>query len=100
MTRSDDVSHVTIPARLAVEECVDGGECLVYCASRDEASVLNRTAREVWMLCDGTHDVAAIGRELARRYGVPPGWLIDEVRMVIRQLHARALIELQTKSAP
>ena len=60
----------TLPRRIAVEELVQDGECLLYSPSRDEASALNRTATEVWSLCDGRLTLSGIAGVLGERYGV------------------------------
>jgi hypothetical protein len=83
-----------LPRRIAVEEFVQDGECLVYHPSRDEASALNRTATEVWLLCDGLLTFSGIAGVLAERYAVNEAMLLDDVARVLVALRARGLIEL------
>ena len=83
----------SLPRRIAVEEFVQEGECLLYNPSRDEASALNRTATEVWSLCDGRLTLSEIAGVLGERYGVSDTMLLDDVARVLAALRARGLIE-------
>jgi hypothetical protein len=83
----------SLPRRIAVEEFVEEGECLLYNPSRDEASALNRTATEVWALCDGRLTLGGIAAVLGERYGVNDAMLLDDVTRVLVALRARGLIE-------
>jgi hypothetical protein len=82
-----------VPRRIPVEEFVQDGECLLYNPSRDEASALNRTATEVWSLCDGRLTLRGIAGALGERYGVTDAMLLDDVARVLAALRARGLIE-------
>ena len=83
-----------------MEEFSEDGEWLVYSAARDEATALNQTATEIWVLCDGTRDIGAITRVLADRYGVAPSLLVDDVARTVRALHEKGLVEFPTPSRP
>ena len=83
----------SVPRRIAVEEFVEEGECLVYNPSRDEASALNRTATEVWSLCDGRLTMSDIAGVLGARYGVTGNILLEDVARALAALGARGLIE-------
>ena len=83
----------SVPRRIAAEEFVQDGECLLYNPSRDEASALNRTATEVWLLCDGRLTLSGIAGVLGERYGVDEAMLLDDVALVLAALRARGLIE-------
>jgi len=83
----------TRPRRIAVEEFVHEGECLLYDPSLDEASALNRTATEVWSLCDGRLTLSEIAGVLGERYGVADTMLLEDVAQVLTALRARGLIE-------
>ena len=74
----------SVPRRIAVEEFVQDGECLLYNPSRDEASALNRTATEVWSLCDGRLTLSGIAGVLGERYGARKlgGFLLADRRLV------------------
>jgi hypothetical protein len=102
MTGAEDASAGTeevvadgkaVPRRIAVEEVIQEGESLLYNPSRDEASALNRTATEVWSLCDGQLTLSGIAGVLGERYGVNDTMLLDDVRRVLAALRARGLIE-------
>ena len=82
-----------LPRRIAVEELIQDGECLLYHPSRDEASALNRTATEVWSLCDGRLPLSGIAGVLGERYGVDGAMLLDDVARALAALRARGLIE-------
>jgi hypothetical protein len=82
-----------LPRRIAVEELVQDGECLLYNPSRDEATALNRTATEVWSLCDGRLTLNGIAGVLGERYGVSDAMLLDDVSRVLVALRSRGLIE-------
>ena len=83
----------SLPRRIAVEEFVQEGECLLYNPSRDEASALNRTATEVWLLCDGRLTLSGIAGVLGKRYGVNDAMVRDDVARVLAALRGRGLIE-------
>ena len=83
----------SLPRRIAVEELVQEGECLLYNSSRDEASALNRTAAEVWSLCDGRLTLSGIAGVLGERYGVNDAMLLEDVAQVLEALRARGLVE-------
>jgi pyrroloquinoline quinone biosynthesis protein D len=50
-----------------------GDECLFRDADGMRIHVLNRTAREIYLLCDGTRTPAEVAGELSQRYMVDPG---------------------------
>ncbi len=83
-----------VPCRRKVETYASDGESLLYSAMRDEASALNRTATEIWELCDGTSTIGAIARALGQRYGVDDGYLIADVTAAVTTLRARGLVDL------
>jgi len=88
------VDVTAVPRRCEVETFDGDGETLVYSAARDEASTLNRTATEIWLLCDGVRDVHAIAGALADRYGVDAAILLPDVASTCGVLAARGLVEL------
>jgi hypothetical protein len=47
-----------------------GDECLFRDADGMRVHVLNRTAREIYLLCDGSRSADDVAGELARRYTV------------------------------
>jgi len=75
---------------LVVQELED--ETLVYDLLSHKAHCLNRAARAVWRLCDGTRDEAALARLLGKE--LAGGADEDVVRLALRDLaRARLLRE-------
>ena len=90
-----DLIHLNaVPRQQRVEAFASDGESLLYSAVRDEASALNRTATEIWDLCDGTKTVAAIARVLGQRYGLDEAQLVADVTAAVTALRARGLVDL------
>jgi hypothetical protein len=92
------IDAATVPCQRTVEAFSSDGESLLYSAVRDEASALNRTATEIWELCDGTRTIAAIARTLGRRYGVDEACLMPDVASAVAALRARGLLEVSSES--
>ena len=91
----DRLMHAAIvPRQRTVEAFASDGESLLYSATRDEASALNRTATEIWQLCDGTRSIGAIARVLGQRYGVDDTHLLADVTAAVETLAARGLVDL------
>jgi len=88
------VDVTAIPRRCQVETLDSDGETLVYSAARDQASTLNRTATEIWLLCDGVRSVRAIAGLLAERYGVDAALLLPDIVQTCGALAAQGLVEL------
>ena len=86
--------EATVPCRRTVEAFASDGEALLYCATRDEASALNRTATEIWELCDGSRTIGAIARALGERYGVDEAHLLTDVTAAVATLRARGLVDV------
>jgi coenzyme PQQ synthesis protein D (PqqD) len=93
------LDHSLIPRQGRVEAFAHDGECLLYSAVCDSAFALNRTASEIWELCDGTRTIAAIARLLGDRYAVDAQLLIEEVATVVATLRARHLIDVLASSS-
>lgn len=83
-----------VPRQRQVEAFASDGESLLYSAMRDEASALNRTATEIWQLCDGTNTVGAIARVLGQRYGLDESHLVADVTAAVTALRARGLVDV------
>lgn len=98
LERSIDLT--AIPSRAAVETFEDEGECLLYNPALDEASGLNRTATEVWHLCNGSLTILGISETLAERYGVDGALLIDDVGRAIDALRMRGLVAVGEDRSP
>lgn len=96
---TDAVGDLTIhagvvPRQQRVEAFASDGESLLYSAMRDEASALNRTATEIWELCDGTRTIGAIARALGQRYGLDEAYLLADVTAAVTTLRARELVDV------
>ena len=96
----EPIDHTFVPHRASVEGFQANGECVLYHPARDEASALNRTATEIWTLCDGTLTVAAIARVLGERYGLDEGLFLDEVAATLLTMRDRGLVGLSPGQAP
>jgi len=83
-----------VPRQRRVEAFASDGESLLYSSTRDEASALNRTATEIWELCDGTLTVKAIARVLGQRYGVAEADLLADVTAAVTTLRTRGLVDV------
>ena len=88
------IHRAVVPNQRPVEAFASDGESLLYSARRDEASALNRTATEIWALCDGTRTIGAIARALGQRYGVDEAYLLADVMAVVTTLRARGLVDV------
>ena len=88
-----------VPLRTAVDDYQSDGECLLYNESRDEASALNRTATEIWQLCDGSRSIETIAGVLGQRYGVDAAILLDDLSRALLLLRAQGLVELHAGRA-
>jgi len=94
-TRDLQIYPSVIPRqRRAIEAFASDGESLLYSSTRDEASALNRTATEIWELCDGTLTVKAIARVLGQRYGVGEADLLADVSAAVTTLRTRGLVDV------
>ena len=93
-------AHTLVPRRESVEEFASSGECVLYHPARDEATALNRSATEIWTLCDGRLTVAAIARALGERYGLDQELFVDEVAETLQTLRARGLVGFSTVPDP
>ena len=93
------IEAVCVPRQRRVEGFASDGESLLYSAARDEATALNRTATEIWELCDGTTSVGAIARILGQRYGVDEAYLLSDVTTAVATLRARGLVDVSRDRA-
>jgi len=58
-------------------------ELILYDPDLGRAHVLNRTAAQVWSLCDGTRSVEAIARQLATAHGIELEQALVDVRDLV-----------------
>lgn len=81
---------------LVVQELAD--ETLVYDLRNHQAHCLNRAARAVWRLCDGTRDEAALARLLAKELAGDADE--DVVRLALRDLARARLLREPLRALP
>jgi hypothetical protein len=81
-----------IPQRATVDDLLSDGECLVYNSNRDEATALNRSATEIWQLCDGSLRVDGIAHVLGQRYGIDRALLLEDVVHALLALRTHGLV--------
>lgn len=99
-TDADLTIHAAVvPRQRRVEAFASDGESLLYSAMRDEASALNRTATEIWELCDGTRTVGAIAHALGQRYGIDEADLLADVTIAVTTLRSRGLVDVSHAGA-
>ena len=67
-------------------------EIVLYDPRDGMTHVLNRTAAEIWALCDGTKPVDVIAGRLADAYALEPGRALVDVRDVLAELRRGDLI--------
>jgi len=63
-----------------------GDEYLFYDRQGDQVHVLNSTARELYLLCDGTRTTDDLARTLVERYGIEEQTAQRDVDEVLAQL--------------
>ena len=59
---------------------------------------MNRSATEIWELCDGRLTIVAIARVLGERYQVDEALFVEEIAETLAALRARGLIALASDS--
>jgi hypothetical protein len=63
-----------------------GDEYLFYDRDRDQVHVLNGTAREIFLLCDGTRSVTEIAEAFSEKYRADAGTARLDAERIIREL--------------
>lgn len=72
------------PVPQILETDIDG-EISLYNPASENVTILNGTASDVWLLCDGRHSTEEIVSLLAKSYGVDAGQIRDEVTATITE---------------
>lgn len=65
----------------------------MYDPPRGEAFTLNRSARAVWSLCDGSRTIREIANELAEWLQSPADEILCDVRTSVQALDGLGLLE-------
>ena len=63
-----------------------GDEFLFYDRDGDQVHVLNGSAREIFLLCDGIRTVAEVAGAFAKRYGTDEALARRDAERIIREL--------------
>ncbi len=74
-----------------LQQSVDD-ELILFDSHTDSYFTLNRTAREVWELSDGTRTAGDIASIVAARYDMEPGDLLGGVPDIIQEFRHAKLI--------
>ena len=69
-----------------------GDEYLFYDRERDRVHVLNGTAREIFLLCDGSRTEVEVESAFAEKYGDERDRARSDARETIRQLYELGLL--------
>ncbi len=69
------------------------GEYLFYDHAGDRVHVLNGTAREIYLLCDGSRTLAAIAKSLGTMYDVAETKALGDVSAIVAELAERGLVD-------
>jgi PqqD family protein of HPr-rel-A system len=65
----------------------DGGDqYFLYDRSNEEVHVLNATAREIYLLCDGSRTPQQVAAALAEKYGVDEATARRDTELTLREL--------------
>lgn len=87
---SRTLSRPAVVARDAIAREIDGN-FTIYDKDRDNVTVLNDSASEIWRLCDGRAGNAIVD-ELARRYKADRDEIQRDVESVLEQLAGSGLL--------
>ena len=89
----------TLPCRVnGIKEHSLSDESVLYCPEREMAFSLNKSAKAIWELCDGSHTIVNISQKLSKRFGFSGTELLSDVTAAITKLQKLSLLEL--KNAP
>lgn len=83
---SDAMSEIVGSHSPSVQEMAIGDELSLFDAATGTAIALNRTARDIWVLADGSSTVADVVATLAEAYQVGPTELEGDVRSTLEEL--------------
>ncbi len=89
----------TLPCRVnGIKEHSLSDETVLYCPEREMAFSLNKSAKAIWELCDGSNTIVKISQKLSKRFGFSGTELLSDVTATITKLQKLSLLEL--KNAP
>jgi hypothetical protein len=67
-------------------------ECILYDPDAKMVYVLNATARDIWNLCDGNHDLEQIALKIFEEYDIEMGVLQKDIPMIVSDLNRIGLL--------
>lgn len=79
------------PAAQVIETDVQG-DLGLYDARQERVLILNRTASDVWLLCDGHHTPEEIVRILARSYNASPDDIRGDVERTLERFRTEGFL--------
>ncbi|MCP3975303.1 MAG: HPr-rel-A system PqqD family peptide chaperone [bacterium] len=88
---TDSTTFIGPHAAGVMEQAVDD-DLIVFDPDSESYYTLNRTAREVWELADGTRTATIIAETLAARYEAEPAQVAPDVAAIIANLAEAGLI--------
>lgn len=69
-----------------------GDEFLFYDRARDHVHVLNSTAREIYLLCDGSRSEEQVAAGIAEKYGLDEATVRADTQATLVQLYELGLL--------
>ena len=81
------------PAAPQILETDVDGEISLYNPTNESVTILNGTASDVWLLCDGGHSIEEIQDLLAASYGTTRESVSEDVERTIAEFHTAGLLE-------
>jgi len=80
------------PASQVIETEIEG-EISLYDPASEQVTILNGTASDVWLLCDGGHSIEEIKDLLAASYGTTREAVSEDVERTIAEFRTAGLLE-------
>lgn len=81
------------PAAPQILETDVGAEISLYNPSNESVTILNGTASDVWLLCDGEHTAEEIKSLLAASYGTTRDAVSEDVDKTIEEFRTAGLLQ-------
>jgi hypothetical protein len=81
------------PAAPQILETDVAGEISLYNPVNESVTILNGTASDVWLLCDGDHTAEEIKDLLAASYGTTRQTVSDDVDNTIDEFRSAGLLQ-------
>ncbi len=86
----------TLPCRVnGIKEYSLSDETVLYTPEPEMAHSLNRSAKAIWELCNGSHTIVEISQKLGKRFGCSGADMLPDVTAVITKLQKLSLLELK-----